>query len=124
MRSIERFDQFVSTRFTLGDWGNYVSRDQTRVSRKKILEACSFGRSTLYQNTAIKKRLLEVETQLRYASVLRPLISAPDTLLDEECVLTVVVQMEVRLQKLRERMAAFLSSVEDVRYKLQKLDRG
>ena len=115
----ERFEYFVKTRFELRDWSNYLSVDQTRLSRRKILEACQFARSSLYQSPVIKIRLSEVEAELRRIGVLRHLTSVPDTLLDETSFLTVVTEMEKRLDILGGRMSALISSIQDVRGQVQ-----
>ena len=124
MTKVERFEKFVAARFRVGDWSNYLSADQSRLSRQKILGACQFARSSLYQNPVIKSRLSEIEEDLRCAGVLRKVNSMPDTLLDETSGLIVMAEIEERLETLTGRMRRLLSSIEAVRNEVKKFNAG
>lgn len=110
----EQFEWFLTQRFTLGDWSDFLSADHSSLSRQKILEASQLARSSLYQNPAIKARLAEVEAELRRVGVLKRLHSKIDMSSDEMSLLMVITGMEERL-KILDRDIYFLSlSVESV----------
>jgi hypothetical protein len=114
MTNGERFEQFLKERFTFGDWSDFLSADQSSLSRRKILEACHLARSALYQNSFIKKRLAEVEAELRFGGVLKKLHSKIDTPSEETSLWMVIAEMEERL-KILDKDVYFLSlSVESV----------
>jgi hypothetical protein len=114
MTNGERFEWFLKERFTSGDWSDFLSADQSSLSRRKILEACHLARSVLYQNSFIKKRLAEVEAELRCGGVLKKLDSKIDTPSEETSLWMVIAEMEERL-KILDKDVYFLSlSVESV----------
>lgn len=123
MKKIERFEKFIKERFNLGDWLNFLSTDQSRLSRRKLLEACIFARSSLYQNSEIKSRLFEIEAELRYLGVLKISHVAADALSDEASLLMEISEMEERLDILGRHLVFLSSSVEDVRKQLQKFGK-
>ena len=124
MKNSERFEQFIQKRCQLEDWDKYISRDKTRLVRKKIMKGYGVSRSTLYQNPAVKQRLNEVEAELRRRGVLCWHNCDHDMLIDESAVLVVAVELDSRLDSLDERMALVLTSIEQVRRQLQHVSKG
>jgi len=122
MTKVERFDEFVVARFKLGDWSNFLSADRARLSRKKILKACLFTRSSLYQNIAFQNRLAEVEAELRGIGVLKQSGTEPSILLDETSLLITIDEMEQRLEVLCGRMNALSLSIEGARNQVQQFN--
>jgi hypothetical protein len=113
MKNGERFGRFLKERFTLGDWSDFLSADQSSLSRRKILEGCHLARSTLYQNPVIKNRLAEVEAELRRVGVLKGVDSDADSLSDETSLLMIIAEMEERLNILNRGICSLSLSVED-----------
>lgn len=64
MKKIQIFEKFVSDRKSLDDWGQFLSRDKSMLSRAKILNACGLNRSVLYQNAQITMQLAQIESDL------------------------------------------------------------
>jgi len=123
MTKVEQFNEFVMARSKLGDWSNFLSADRSRLSRQKILEACRFARSSLYQNVSFRNRLAEVEQELRGVGVLKQSEEEPSILLDETSLLMMIAEMEQRLEILGARMSALSSSIEGVRNQVQQFGR-
>jgi len=122
MTKVEQFNEFVAARFKLGDWSNFLSADRSRLSRQKILKACLFARSSLYQNSAFKNRLAEVEAELRGIGVLKKSDTEPSILLDETSLLIGIAEMEQRLEALCGRMNALSLSIEGARNQVQQFN--
>lgn len=115
MTNGERFERFLTERFSLGDWSEFLSADQFSLSRRKILEACHVARSALYQNPVIKDRLAEAEAELRRVGVLKGGHSETDSLSDKASLLMIIAEMEERLNILDKGICALSLSVEDAR---------
>jgi hypothetical protein len=121
----ERFTQFINARIQNGDWSRYISADRSSLSRKRIIEVCQFSRSSFYQNSTIKKRLFEMENQLREAGQLvslhRPtqVISVEESSLDDE-----VENLQWRLDTLQVQRAELLESMEEARRYIRSLSEG
>lgn len=115
MTKVDRFEQFVKSRYELGDWDDYLLADRSKLVRWKILEACQFSRSSLYQDPVIKDRLSDVEADLRISGVLRECGEARNIVLDESSLLLATAELSGRLDVLEGRMRALVSSVQEVR---------
>lgn len=120
MTKVEKFNEFVMTRSRLGDWSDFLSVDRSRLSRKKILEACRFARSSLYQNVSFQNRLAEVEQELRGIGFLKQSDAGPGILLDETSLLIAIAEMEDRLEILSARLNVLSSSIERARSRTQQ----
>lgn len=121
MTKVEQFNEFVMTRFQVGDWSDFLSADRSRLSRRKILEACLFSRSTLYQNGAFRTRLAEIEGELQCIGILEKPDAERRISLDDESLLVAIDEMEQRLDTLCSRMDALSSSIEGARDVVCKL---
>jgi hypothetical protein len=121
MTNGERFELFLTERYCLGDWRDFLSTDQSSLSRRKILEGCPLARSTLYQNPVIKRRLAEVEAELQRLGILRGMHSETDSLSDETSFLMIIAEMEGRLNMLNRDICSLSSTVEDAHHYVQNL---
>ena len=118
MKKFDTFENFISTRFSLSDWDNYISSGRVKLLRHKIIDECDFPRSILYQNPLVKKRLHNLEAELRNLGILQNNSSAEVKLLDDSAVLSAAAEMNYRLDSVGKRMAALMCSIEEVRRQL------
>lgn len=80
MSSIDIFETFITERYVRNDWNLFVSRDQSSLSRAKILNQCEIPRSALYQNRKIVDRLRSIESELETSGVLKSEANTEDLL--------------------------------------------
>ncbi len=54
-----------------GDWGKLLSTDRTRLVRQKIVVACRFPRSSVYQNRSVAELIEEQERLLLEKGIIK-----------------------------------------------------
>lgn len=121
----EQFEAFIRARNDLGDWADFMSLDRTALVRQKIIDQCGFTRSTLYQNAKIKARLIEVEARLRVARTLRSeTATIANELMEEPAILHATMEIELKIDRLQQRLATLSSSIDEVQSRAKMGKKG
>jgi hypothetical protein len=109
MTKLRRLTAFVAAREEAGDWGEFLNKAGTRISRQAVVEGCQFPRSTLYQVPAIQMRLVEMEANLRQ----RGIVKAPGG--KEPSALFFDGEADKQLEALNARMDTLLGEIQEMR---------
>lgn len=68
--NVKQFEEFISRHNRDNNWGKYTSPNMRKLVRGLICKECSFGRSALFQNELLKKKLEHLEEELQQRGIL------------------------------------------------------
>lgn len=68
--NVKQFEEFISWHNRENDWEKYISPNRRKLVRGQICKECGFGRSALFQNELLKKKLELLEDELLQRGIL------------------------------------------------------